>query len=186
MEGLNEQLDLHNVWSEMDYERKQVRIRAGRGVYPHGVMRGSNPGAAPGAEQTGRVSMAATSAKILHPEQSRASWVGYMIDETTITELRDACSGIPRAGGASNFVRLFKPRFAKLVKAGKKLQTIRPLPNRIPRSGDTLSLRTWKGKPYRSKQRLILETNVDAIKVVYITERGIFMQPPDGSLMAMG
>ena len=107
------------------------------------------------------------------------------MDATTITELREACAGLARPGGSANFVRMFKPRFAKLVKAGKKFQTIRPLPKRIPRCGDTLSLRMWKGKPYRSKQRVLLETKLDDIKVCHIDEKGIVMQPPSGCLLAI-
>lgn len=55
----------------------------------------------------------------------------------------------PRA----HFVRMFKPRFAALVEAGTKTQTVRPTPKRMPQPGDTISLRMWCGKPYRSKQR---------------------------------
>lgn len=52
-----------------------------------------------------------------------------------------------------SFVRMFKPRFAALVEAGTKTQTVRPTPARMPKAGDKLSLRMWTGKPYRSKQR---------------------------------
>lgn len=55
---------------------------------------------------------------------------------------------------------MFKPRFASLVEAGKKLQTVRPTPKRMPNHGDTLSLRMWIGKPYRSKQRVLREVTV--------------------------
>lgn len=107
------------------------------------------------------------------------------MDATTITELREACAGLARPGGSSNFVRMFKPRFAKLVKAGKKLQTIRPVPKRIPRRGDTLSLRMWRGKPYRSKQRVLLETKLDKIEVIRIDDKGIIKPPGDGSILAI-
>lgn len=50
------------------------------------------------------------------------------------------------------FVRMFKPQFADLVRTGKKTQTVRPFPRRMPRIGDTISLRTWSGLPYRSRQ----------------------------------
>jgi len=107
------------------------------------------------------------------------------MDATTITELREACAGLARPGGSANFVRMFKPRFAKLVKAGKKLQTIRPIPKRIPRCGDTLSLRMWTGKPYRSKQRVLLETKLDRIEVIRIDENGIIKPPGEGSILAV-
>ena len=102
----------------------------------------------------------------------------------TLTELRAACAGEAREGGPKNFVRLFKPQFAELVRTGAKTQTIRPLPKRIPRRGDTLSLRQWSGKPYRSPQIILATAQVEEIKVCRIQEDGIFMQAPQGSLMA--
>jgi hypothetical protein len=54
-------------------------------------------------------------------------------------------------------VILFQPRFAPLVEAGAKLQTIRPLRKRPVQSGDVLDLRTWTGAPYRSPQRKLRE-----------------------------
>lgn len=50
-------------------------------------------------------------------------------------------------------VRTFQPRFAPLVKAGTKLQTVRLTPKRIPRAGWMIDCRAWTGLPYRSKQR---------------------------------
>lgn len=49
-----------------------------------------------------------------------------------------------------NYVRMFKPQFAPLVESGKKLQTVRPTPKRMPKPGDKISLREWTGLPYRS------------------------------------
>lgn len=54
------------------------------------------------------------------------------------------------------FVRLFQPRFAALVEAGKKYQTVRPVPVVMPRVGDLLDARAWTGLPYRSKTRALL------------------------------
>lgn len=68
-----------------------------------------------------------------------------------------------------HFVRLFKPRFAPLVEAGTKLQTIRPTPKRVPAPGDRISLRAWTGKPYRSKQRILRETVITHVHMVTIT-----------------
>ncbi len=107
------------------------------------------------------------------------------MDAITITELREACAGLARPGGSANFVRMFKPRFAKLVKSGDKTQTIRPLPKRIPRRGDTMSLRMWTGKPYRSKQRVLLETKLGRIEVIRIDEKGIIKPPGEGSILAV-
>jgi hypothetical protein len=63
-------------------------------------------------------------------------------------------------GQRAHFVRMFKPRFAALVEAGTKTQTVRPTPKRMPRAGDTISLRAWTGAPYRSKQRVLREATV--------------------------
>ncbi len=63
----------------------------------------------------------------------------------------------------ANFVRLFQPRFAELVASGRKLQTVRPVPRRRPRPGDTLSLRAWSGKPYRSPQRILATAEVESV-----------------------
>lgn len=50
-------------------------------------------------------------------------------------------------------VFMFQPRFAPLVAAWSKRQTVRPIGKRGPtRIGDTVSLRAWIDKPYRSKQ----------------------------------
>lgn len=50
------------------------------------------------------------------------------------------------------FVRMFKPRFAALVESGRKTQTVRPVPKRMPRVGDIFDGRMWAGVPYRSRQ----------------------------------
>jgi hypothetical protein len=50
-------------------------------------------------------------------------------------------------------VFLFQDRFAELVRAGTKRQTIRARARCKP--GDELSLRRWTGKPYRSKQEIL-------------------------------
>ena len=75
--------------------------------------------------------------------------------------------------GPRSFVRLFKPRFAALVEAGTKTQTVRPTPARMPQAGDKLSLRTWTGKPYRSKQRVLREATV--LQVVQVRIDGADM-----------
>lgn len=50
-------------------------------------------------------------------------------------------------------VLMFKDRFASLVESGEKTRTIRKHARCKP--GDTLSLRQWTGRPYRSKQRVL-------------------------------
>jgi hypothetical protein len=73
----------------------------------------------------------------------------------------------------SSFVRMFKPQFAGLVERGKKLQTIRPTPKRMPKSGDKISLRAWIGKPYRSKQRVLREAIIEEVVSIRIDERSL-------------
>ncbi len=66
------------------------------------------------------------------------------------------------------FVRMFKPKFAALVESGAKTQTVRPTPKRMPRAGDTISLREWEGKPYRSKQRVLREAVITRVAALYL------------------
>lgn len=73
----------------------------------------------------------------------------------------------------ARFVRMFKPQFAGMVEDGDKLQTVRPTPERMPKAGDRISLRTWTGKPYRSKQRILREATITKVARVEITETGI-------------
>jgi hypothetical protein len=61
------------------------------------------------------------------------------------------------------FVRLFKPQFATLVEHRIKRQTVRPTPKRMPRPGDRISLRAWTGLPYRTPQRVLLESIVTRV-----------------------
>lgn len=67
-------------------------------------------------------------------------------------------------------VKLFKPRFAPLVKNRTKKQTVRPTPKRMPKVGDAISLREWTGKPYRSKQRILGESTIRIVGEVLIDE----------------
>lgn len=73
------------------------------------------------------------------------------------------------------FVRLFQPRFASLVESGQKTQTVRKTPKRMPRVGDQISLRTWTGKPYRSKQRILGNRVVTNVEPIVIVDGGIFI-----------
>lgn len=74
---------------------------------------------------------------------------------------------------SGRFVRLFKPQFAELVERGLKLQTVRPVPKRMPKPGDALSLRAWSGLPYRSPQRVLMEAVVTYVYPVRIFHSGI-------------
>ena len=63
-------------------------------------------------------------------------------------------------------VILFQPQFAELVRAGTKTQTIRRTARCKP--GDTLSLRRWTGKPYRSKQQTLCVATCANVHTVLI------------------
>lgn len=69
------------------------------------------------------------------------------------------------------FVKMFKPRFAELVRSGSKRQTIRPTPKRMPKAGDIVDCRQWSGLPYRSKQIRLGEFPVSEVGTVFLTER---------------
>lgn len=69
---------------------------------------------------------------------------------------------------STTFVRMFKPQFASLVEQGQKLQTVRPTPKRRPAPGDTISLRAWTDKPYRSKQRILATGTIEQVSDIEI------------------
>ena len=51
-------------------------------------------------------------------------------------------------------VKMFSQEFRNKILSGEKTSTIRPTPKgRWPEVGGVISLREWKGRPYRSKQR---------------------------------
>ena len=76
-------------------------------------------------------------------------------------------------------VLMFKPRLAELVKARQKFQTIRAHANCA--LGDTLSLRQWEDRPYRSKQIRLLDTTCTRVSYVVIDRLGIVV---DGKALA--
>ena len=93
-----------------------------------------------------------------------------------------ACRTDAAAGGHSSasrgstlFVRMVKPQFATLVLSGEKTQTVRPTPKRMMLPGDTISLRMWTGKPYRSKQRILREATVLGTDTVRVHDTGIML-----------
>ena len=75
----------------------------------------------------------------------------------------------------SSHVRLFKPQFAGLVARGEKLQTVRPTPQRMPAVGDSISLRTWRGLPYRSKQRVLRSATITRVAKIWLGWNGILV-----------
>ena len=78
---------------------------------------------------------------------------------------------------SSSFVRMFKPQFAGLVERGEKLQTVRPVPKLMPKTGDRISLRAWSDKPYRSKQKLLAEGVISQVVPIRITTEAVFILP---------
>ena len=72
-------------------------------------------------------------------------------------------------------VRLFKERFAEAVASGAKLQTIRPVPVRMPERGDIISLRCWTVLPYRSKQRVLGEGKIVGVQAVHLSQRSVII-----------
>ncbi len=71
-----------------------------------------------------------------------------------------------------HYVRMFKSQFAPLVLSGEKCQTVRPTPKRMPKPGDRISLRMWTGKPYRSKQRVLRESEIAAVQTITLCDTG--------------
>lgn len=79
-------------------------------------------------------------------------------------------------------VIMFQSRFAALVESGAKCQTIRPRRKRVIEYGDVLDLRTWTGKPYRSKQRGLREGKQVRVEGIIIHINSVEFAP--GTLRA--
>lgn len=71
------------------------------------------------------------------------------------------------------FVRMFKPQFAQMVRDSIKLQTVRPIPKRMPVPGDIIDCREWSGKPYRSPQVRLKESEIVRVDLVTIDPCGL-------------
>jgi hypothetical protein len=88
------------------------------------------------------------------------------------------------------FVRMFQPKFSDLVKSGIKRQTIRRIPERMPKKGDEISLRVWKGTPYRSRQQELRKSKIKEVSKVDITETSVivngYAEPSDEFAVADG
>jgi len=70
-------------------------------------------------------------------------------------------------------VIMFQGRFAPLVVAGTKTQTIRQPRKRPVKVGDRLSLRQWSGAAYRSPQVVLRETVCIGVGRIIIRDSGI-------------
>jgi hypothetical protein len=75
-------------------------------------------------------------------------------------------------------VFLFQPRFADLVESGLKCQTVRARAR--CKTGDTVSLRQWIGKPYRSPMRILRESVCVRVSQVKMIDTGIIV---DGQIV---
>lgn len=69
-------------------------------------------------------------------------------------------------------VLMCQPRFVPDIRAGIKIHTIRPHRKRPIYPLDSLSLRQWRGAPYRSKQKEVLATECEAVVPIVITVDG--------------
>ncbi len=49
----------------------------------------------------------------------------------------------------------------------------------MPKVGDRISLREWKGKPYRSKQRVLREAIISDVQSIWISDGGILIGKMD-------
>jgi hypothetical protein len=76
---------------------------------------------------------------------------------------------------------LFQHRFADAVQSGVKRQTIRPARQRPVNAGDSLSLRKWKGKAYRSQQIEIATAKCIETARIEITQHGVIVENETGS-----
>lgn len=76
-------------------------------------------------------------------------------------------------------VYTFQPRFHDAIKSGAKTQTVRGRRARAVMPGDVLSIRTWTGKAYRSKQeRLIPDTVCLSVRPVVIVPKPVVFHAP--------
>ena len=73
----------------------------------------------------------------------------------------------------SHHVKTFMPKFWEAVRTGTKTQTVRPTPKRDIKPGDTISLRHWTEKPYRSKQGILEEGVITGVMPIFINSVGI-------------
>lgn len=78
-----------------------------------------------------------------------------------LTVSRNFLKGHPRAGQPTYFV--------KQILEGKKLHTIRANEKGAFKDGETISLRWWSGKPYRSSQVEFMQVRIgiQSVRIVY-------------------
>lgn len=70
-------------------------------------------------------------------------------------------------------VLLFERRFWEAVVTGAKVHSIRRRRKRPINAGDSLSLRGWEGKAYRSRQRVLCDETCIAVRECWIDGQGV-------------
>ncbi|HEY1599688.1 MAG TPA: hypothetical protein VGG64_08810 [Pirellulales bacterium] len=70
-------------------------------------------------------------------------------------------------------VLLFERRFWQPVVSGEKVHSIRRTRKRPIVPGESLSLRAWEGRPYRSRMRVLCEETCIAVRECWIDRSGI-------------
>lgn len=83
-------------------------------------------------------------------------------------------AALARWGKRKRRVFLFQPRFAALVQARRKYQTIRATPKRGVewKAGDYADLRKWADRPYRSEQVRLYVGTITAVQPIWIQADG--------------
>ena len=90
-----------------------------------------------------------------------------------ITLSKTFMKGHPREGQPTGFRQaLFE---------GRKIHTIRANASGYFKDGDIISIREWSGKPYRSKQEVILDGVQIGIEPIIIESNGVIMNAYVGS-----
>jgi hypothetical protein len=72
-------------------------------------------------------------------------------------------------------VFMVMPRFVDLIERHIKLTTIRADRKRMPKAGEYIDLRRWKGKPYRSKQERVLLCMISTVRKIEIRRGGVIL-----------
>lgn len=107
-----------------------------------------------------------------HCQHPRLFQNGILHMWDTDRDIWDTCPDFePKKDYKPMRVIMFKPQFTDKILSGQKLSAIRPKAR--CKKGDTLSLRNWEGKPYRSKHKTIMETKCTSIIPVQVTDHYI-------------
>lgn len=84
---------------------------------------------------------------------------------------------------AKKHILMFGNEFAKSILSGEKFQKTGPVSMRKIRAGDTLSLRQWEGKPYRSKQIVLRDCTAVSCDPVMVNYDGLYYRPLGGDMV---